>query len=216
MKLLTSFALTLIVALLTLQIAFAQVPNRAPDYDAVKDFSSQSNPTGVWSYGYLTAWGEPFTLFGWGGTCDINGISWWFISECDGLTSIAHNDTSQTVCWATICQPPSWLLLNPINGQLSVLRWTGPASGTFLFQIAFVGLDRGYPTSTNVYVLRNSKRLLLKAPITSYQWPLLLQPDAWRLAAGDTVDFIVDWGKDKDFRGDSTGVEVKIWNLRQQ
>jgi hypothetical protein len=216
MKLLTSYRLELIVVLLTLQIALAQVPNRGPDYDAVKDFSTQSNPNGVWSYGYLTAWGAPFTLFGWGGMCDISGISWWFISNCDGLTSIAHNDTSQTVCWATVCESPNWLLLNPINGQLSVLRWTGSSSGRFLFHIEFVGLDRGYPTTTNVYVLRNSRRLLLKAPITSYQWPLLFEPDAWTLSAGDTIDVIVDRGKDKDFRGDSTGVEVKVWNQGQQ
>jgi hypothetical protein len=76
-------------------------------------------------------------------------------------------------------------------------------------------LDYGYPTSTDVYVLRK-KRLFLKAPITSYQLPLLLHPYSWTLSAGDTVDFIVDWGQDKDYNGDSTGAEVKIWSLGQR
>jgi hypothetical protein len=81
--------------------------------------------------------------------------------------------------------------------------------------VTFVGLDHVGPTSTYVYVLRNSKRLFLKASITSYRWPLLLHPYSWTLAVGDTVDFMVDRGKDADFYYDSTGVEVKIWNLGQ-
>jgi len=138
------FALT--VLLLISLTASAQAPDSTNvDYDAVRDFSVQSNPNGVWSYGYLTSWGAPFTLFGWAGTCDIEGISWWFISNCDGLTSIARNNTSATVCWATVCQTPKYLLLNPINGQLSDLRWTAPSSGRFLMEIKFVGLDWAGP-----------------------------------------------------------------------
>jgi len=207
------FALT--VSLLISLTASAQAPDSTNvDYDAVRDFSIQSNPNGVWSYGYLTSWGAPFTLFGWAGTCDIEGISWWFISNCDGLTSIARNNTSATVCWATVCQTPKYLLLNPINGQLSDLRWTAPSSGRFLMEVKFVGLDWAGPTSTFAYVLLNSKRSLLKAPITSYQWPLSFVPIALELHAGNTIDFIVDWGKDADYRFDSTGAEVKIWKLR--
>jgi hypothetical protein len=93
---------------------------------------------------------------------------------------------------------------------LSVVRWTAPSAGKFRIQVSFVGVDNA-PTSTNVYVLRKT-RLFLKAPITSYQWPLQLQPYTWTLSAGETVDFIVDWGQDKDFGFDSTGAEVKVWN----
>ncbi len=85
-----------------------------------------------------------------------------------------------------------------------------------MVQVNFVGLDHAFPTSTYVYVVRGSKRLFLKAPITSYQWPLLLRPYRWTFFAGDTVDFMVDWGKDKHYNGDATGVEVKIWNLGQR
>ncbi len=216
MKLLKASGIIISLLLIVSPAASAQTPNRAPDYDAVKDFSIQSNPNGVWSYGYLASWNVPLTLFAWGGTCDVSGISWWFISHCDGLTSVAHNDTTQTVCWTTVCQPPDYLLLNPINGQLSVLRWTAPSSGKFLVQVTFAGLDHVGPTSTYVYVLHNSKRLFLKAPITSYQWPLILRPHDWSLSAGDTVDFIIDWGKDKDFEDDATGAEVKVWNLGQR
>jgi len=81
--------------------------------------------------------------------------------------------------------------------------------------VNFVGLDYQYPTTTYVHVLLNSKRSFLKAPITSYQWPLSFAPISLQLCPGDTVDFIVDWGKDGDYTGDSTGAEVKIWKLAQ-
>jgi hypothetical protein len=206
MKLLKALGLTLTMLLVISQAAAAQKSSTATIYDAVKDFSTQSNPNGVWSYGYLTSWGAPLTLFAWGGTCDISGISWWFTSQCQGYTSVFHNDTTNVVCWATVCEPPDYLGLNPA-GYLSVLRWTAPSSGVFLDCCT---------TSTYLHVLLNSKRSILKAPITSYQWPLAFDPKAFRLSAGDTIDFIVDFGKDGGWGDDSTGVEVKIWSLGQR
>jgi len=207
-----------IIILLTSPAALAQTPNRSPDYDAVKDFSTQSNPNGVWSYGYLASWSAPFTPYARSGTCDYPpGISYWTAHPNCGdehAPLVGHNDTAKPICWSTLCVPPNYLWLNVLS-QLSVLRWTAPFSGRFLIQVKFVGLDYGYPTSTDVYVLRK-KRLFLKAPITSYQLPLLLHPYSWTLSAGDTVDFIVDWGQDKDYNGDSTGAEVKIWSLGQR
>jgi hypothetical protein len=204
-----------IIILMTLRVASAQTPNRAPDDDAVKDFSTQSNPNGVWSYGYLTSWGAPFTPYPWAGTCDYPpGISYWTAHNNCGdehAPLVGHNDTAQPICFLTLCVPPNYLWLNVLS-QLSALRWMAPSSGRFLMQVTFVGLEYGVSPSTDVYVLRKT-RLFLKAPMTSYQWPLLLNPDSWTLSAGDTVDFIVDWGQDKDFNGDSTGVEVKVWNL---
>jgi len=215
MKILKASSIAITFLLLISAVASAQVRSTStPTYDAVKDFSTQSNPNGVWSYGYLTSWGAPLTLFAWGGTCDISGISWWFTSQCQGDTSVFHNDTTKTVCWSSVCEPTSYLGLNPA-GYLSVLRWTAPSSGRILMQVGFVGLDRG-PTSTYAHVLLNSKRSFLKAPITSYQWPLSFDPKRFTVSAGDTIDFIIDWGKDGDFHSDSTGVEVKIWSLGQQ
>src|SRR5262249_52374312 len=150
-----------------------------------------------------------------GDNCNVPGLSIWRLADCNSDSpSIIHNDTTKPICWLTLCIPPNYLLLDP-RSQLTVLRWTAPSAGRFFVQVTFVGLDRCYPTSTNVYVLRNSKRLFLKAPINSYHSPLLLQPLSWTFSAGDTVDFIVDWGKDMNFYGDSTGTEVKVWNLGQ-
>lgn len=212
MKLLKAFAIAIMLLLVISQAAPAQI------YDAVKDFSAQSNPNGVWSYGYLDSWGTPFTLYTWGGNCSgVPGVSWWDTSACSGPQQIAHNDKHKQLCYATWCLPVSYLLLHPgPNGQLSVLRWTAPTAGNFVMRVEFEGLDWSGPTSTYVYVVLNSKRVLLQAAITSYEWPLSFDPKPIRLAAGDTVDLMVDWGKNQNYSFDSTGAELKIWNLGQE
>jgi hypothetical protein len=213
MKVLTIIGFAIMISLLLSQAATAQTPNLAPDYDAVRDFSGQSNPNGVWSYGYSTAWGAPFKL----NTVSCHpfqGASQWAESVCDQPAAIMHDDTGKKLCHVTWCMPPTYILSSPgPDGELSILRWTAPSSGRFLMQVTFEGMDYAGPTSTFVHVLQNSKQSLLKAPITSYHWPGVFDPKAVRLVAEDTVDFIVDWGKDRSYDFDTTGIEVKIWNL---
>jgi hypothetical protein len=218
MRIQRMFPIAIALLLLTGQVASAQMGKTStPTYDAVKDFSTQSNPNGVWSYGYLTSWGAPLTLYTVADKSCYPGTSRWLEHADCSPPLVSHNDTGKTICDGSVCFPP-WLLgLHPGgNGELAVVRWTAPSSGRFLIQVTFVGMDWAGPTSTYVYVLRNSKRLFLKAPINSYQWPLLLHPYGWTLSAGDTVDFIVDKGKDGDWHYDSTEVEVKVWNLGQK
>jgi hypothetical protein len=218
MRTLKMFGVAIAFLLFISAVALAQIRSAStPTYDAVKDFSTQSNPNGVWSYGYLTSWGAPLTLYTWGGTCSSTpAMSWWFISSCSGPPTVAHNDTDKQICSTTWCDPITYLLLHPgPKGELSVLRWTAPYSGWFLLQVSFMGLDYVGPTSTYVHILLNSKRSLLKAPITSYQWPLLFQTKNLYFSAGDTIDFIVDDGKDGNWQYDSTGAEVRIWSSGQ-
>jgi hypothetical protein len=218
MKMFKALSIAITLLLLMSQGVSAQAPQwKNADYDAVRDFSTQSNPNGVWSYGYLTSWGAPLTLYVWGGTCEqIPGISFWLISPCGDtphIPLVAHNDTDKPICWLTACIPTTYLWLHPTS-ELTVLRWTAPSSGKFWMEVKFIGLDC-CTTSTYAHVLLNSKRSLLKAPINSYKWPLSFEPRALGLSAGDTLDFIVDWGKDADYNNDSTGAEVKVSKLGQ-
>ncbi len=218
MKLPKISGFTSIALLLISLAASAQVRNQVPDYDAVKDFSIQSNPNGVWSYGWESTLGSTLNLYTVTDTTSVLGVSAWLRSGTFPYYPpyVAHNDTDKQICTGSVCVPTTYLDFHPgPRGELSVVRWTAPSEGKFLVQVTFAGLDHVGPTSTYVYVLRNSKRLLLKEPITSYQWPLLLHPYAWTLSVGDIVEFMVDRGKDADFYYDSTGVEVKIWNLGQ-
>jgi hypothetical protein len=213
MKLLKAFAITIILLVIS-QAAPAQT------YDAVKDFTIQSNPNGVWSYGYITSWGTPFTLYTWGGTggACTPGTSVW--SEPPGCPTpspvVSRNNTNKQICGTTWCIPTSYLGVGPgPNCELNVTRWTAPSSGSFMMRVKFVGLDWAYPTSTYAYVVVNSKRLLLQAPITSYEWPLSFNPQTLRLSAGDTIDLLVGCGKNNSYFGDSTGVWARIWSVGQ-
>ncbi len=91
MKTLKALSIAITLLLLMSQAASAQAPQwKNADYDAVRDFSIQSNPNGVWSYGYLTSWGAPLTLYSWGGTCSNSpGMSWWGMPECS-IPLIGH------------------------------------------------------------------------------------------------------------------------------
>ena len=182
---------TLVVAitlLLLLPSVSAQDPQRKnADYDAVRDFSIQSNPNGPWSYGYMTGSNSPFTLYTVPDTDCYPGYSFsgWHKEGACYIPFLLHNDSDKVICWETFCIPTTYLFLSPgpDNGS-SVLRWTAPSSGRFLLEGKFVGLDC-CTTSTYVHVLLNSKRCLLKAPITSYKWPLSFDPKALWLSAGD-------------------------------
>lgn len=214
MKQLRLLGYALIVLSLISFCASAQTPQWVTaSYDAVKDWSSQSNPNGVWSYGYLSNWGAPFTLYTSGGWCNVPGTSAWWYAYCT-VPLVAHNDTGKTLCGTTYCVPPQYLAFHPgQNGELSVVRFTAPASAMYSMRVKFQGQDFGFPTSTYVYVLLKSKKLLLAAPITSYELPVSFNSEVFKLSAGDTVDFMVDWGADGNYNGDSTGVQAKISKL---
>jgi len=215
MKLLKASGIAITLLLVISKAAPAQT------YDAVKDFSIESNPNGTWSYGYLNSWGSSFNLFtarSTGGDCVPNEGTWSKVPDCSTPSpALAHNDTGKPICGTTWCNPPIYVATTPgPNCELTVVRWTAPSSGSFVTHVQFIGEDSVFPTSTFVYVLLNSKRLLLQAPINSYELPLSFEPEALGISAGDTIDLIVGCGADHSWVGDSTGVEMKIWSLGAQ
>jgi hypothetical protein len=80
MKLLKVFTITITLLLAISQIARAQTPNTVPTYDAVKDFSIQSNPNGVWSYGWESTLGSMLNLYTVTDTTSVSGMSAWLRS----------------------------------------------------------------------------------------------------------------------------------------
>jgi len=183
-----------------------------PEYDAVRDFSIASNPNGVWSYGYLTELGTPLILYTWSDNQCIAGMSWWglLLAPCNAMPVVGHNDTDQSVCWLTNCLPPNYLLPQPgWDGQLSVVRWTAPKPGKWTVSGAVMGVDCTYPTSSTFHVVLNTTQQLLTVPVNSCDLPFTFE---YRLSvkAGDSVDFVVDWGPDGSPIGDGTGIQFKV------
>lgn len=210
-----------IAALLISQVVSAQAPQCVnTDYDAVRDFSIGSNPNGIWSYGWESSLGGPFNLYTLTDTTSSSGMSVWyksgdsFCSNNNCWPVVGHNDTTKPVCVSiSTCVPPQYLFLHPSQiGELAVVRWTAPSAGRFLIAGQFMGIDFAGPTTTDVHVLLNSKNSLLNGPITSYNWPLTFKTIV-RVAAGDTVDFAVGYGQDRDLNCDGTGVRFTVKRL---
>jgi len=192
-------------------VAQAQMPQSLPQFDAVRDWSPQSNPNGTWSYGFTAFWGMPFQFDDLSGS-NWAGVSAWWPSQVGPPPDVSHNDTKKQICGETWCIPPKYLHLHPgPNGEISVLRWTAPASRTYVFRVKFEGLDWAFPTSTTFYAVQDSQAVLLEAPINSYKLVSKWNPKPMKLTQGENIDFMVDWGQDGNYFGDSTGVAVKIW-----
>jgi hypothetical protein len=184
------------------------------DYDAVRDFSITSNPKGVWSYGWLSSLGSPLNLYTVTDSTTFSGLSAWLET---GMTMYApplvgHNDTQATLCYLSFCVPPAYLQLHPgVNGEVSVVRWTAPTSGTFSVQGAVRGLD--LITSTNFYVILNSERRVFSAAISDRNPPIFFH-HTLTVSAGDTVDFVVNFGHNGSYFNDSTGIQFKLTQMQ--
>jgi hypothetical protein len=213
-NLLRTLAMAIGVLLLIPQAGSAQTQNPAtPDYDAVRDFSIISNPNGVWSYGWMSPLGSSLNLYTVTDTTAVSGMSFWEETFATPPV-VGHNDTSNTICWRTVCDPPTYLVVHPgFNNEVTVVRWTAPSSGRFRVQGAVAGLDYQYPTTTTFYEVLNSNRILFRATIDSYHSPFLFQ-NVLPVSAGDTVDFAVDFGQDGNWTGDSTGIQFKVTSVR--
>lgn len=217
MKSSTLLAIVIALPLFFLSAASAQNRPSTPEYDAVKDFSLASNPNGVWSYGSLANYSAPFVLYTNASTNCINSpSSVWGYPNCN-TPLVQHNDTNQTECFESICVPPNVLRLdigNQGNGPfISVVRWTAPQAGSYLFVGGVEGLDYVGPTSTDLRVIYNSSKTLLQVVVDSYEKPFIYR-QTLNLAAGDTMDFAVDMGKDRDWHFDSTGLEVTVTQVQ--
>jgi len=213
-QLLKALTLGFVLVLLVARPGCAQLlGSGTADYDAVRDFSLASNPNGVWSYGSINKLGGPFTLYA--VTCTgLFGLqdSSWAEPGCN-TPYVLHNDSTQPICFESICVPPQDLLLDIGNNGLgpffSDVRWTAPESGTFTIRARVEGLDYVGPTTTDFFVVVNSNKLAFTATIDSYQQPLFFQR-MLTVSAGDTIDFTINEGRDHDWHFDSTGLEVQI------
>src|SRR5437762_6547150 len=63
-------------------------------FDAAADFSPSSNPAGAWSYGWSTARGTAFNLYG--SRFQVSGIDEW-AAVANGLPALCHNGTAGTI-----------------------------------------------------------------------------------------------------------------------
>jgi len=186
-------------------------------YDAAAGFSSSSNPSGVWSYGWSQTLGGSVTL-----DTDVQNLApgvvqWRGDLSGDGNPSVFENTTASVASFGSISMQPGTLAFHPgSGGQYSIVQFTAPAAGTYEISATFQGddVDR---TSTGVFVLANNS---LIAGDSGYVngFGLGTGPtfnSLVHLSIGETVDFAVDYnggptGRNGQFYNDSTGLSATI------
>ncbi len=184
-------------------------------YNNAADFSATNNPTGVWSYGYLSATSSPdpatFTLYTANGTVTGGGgsIDYWNVSG-GGLNppEIFYNPNNNVVTYSTITMQPYQAAFHPgPNDQYSDYRFAAPQAGSYSLSVSFTGIDV-HGTTTDVHVLSGATSLY-SSFINGYGETESFSTTL-TLAAGALVDFAVGYGQNGDYYDDSTGIDATL------
>ena len=128
-----------------------QTSSAATTFNAAADFSPTSNLNGTWSYGWSASLGQPFQLFNAHVAGYPVGVDGWSMSN--QRPSVQHNGTASELIFNGEILAPGALDLHPgPSGEVAIVRWTAPASGTYAVSVRFGGAEAGV---ANVLVLRN-------------------------------------------------------------
>jgi hypothetical protein len=215
-------------------IAFAVLASRAMApalagvpifcWDAASEFNDSNNPdaanpSGVWSYGWkealtgkfylaLTPYEDPPDRFGW--------------STGSGYPLINHSIRAVAILMSgpnRVTVPSHALSLHPgPNGEYAVLRFTAPADGTYKASGQFYALDdNATGTTTDVWVLPNNDQTKAFSGRVDYYggstWASFTS-QVYQLKKGDTLDFQVGYGANKNYEYDSTGLVALIEKIK--
>jgi hypothetical protein len=198
--------------ILTAGVIMLQSNCHAITYDAAMDFSLNSNPNGVWSYGYSATLGSPMALDD-KAVQDSHGLYTWRSAGLDpNGPGFAFNPTASPI---TITGPTDLMIWNPgqlsmsegSGGQYCVLRFTAPVTSKYDIQGAFSSVDKYYGAKTDVHLLENGASIFDSVvygidSVASFEQTV-------QLNAGDTVDFAVGLG-DYGWGWDTTGLDARI------
>lgn len=165
-------------------------------WDATREFSSTSNPSGVWSSGYSLTLGGHFYLY----TILLNYVGRPYWTSAIG---ICPNFSKNTLVSPLHHVQSGWLSLHPgPSNQYSVLRWTAPkSSNECKIEAQFLAGDAGETSAT---ILKNDS-VLWAAPSTTPDPKYLSKIMPMRYQ--DHVDFVVGT---RNYRAGSTPIKVII------
>jgi hypothetical protein len=157
-------------------------------------YSTQSNPNGVWSYGYSSDFTNPVTLYDQTVQNGVNGpnAQYWLSPSVDIGTSPAaeFNDGPAYNDGNVDFSADEFLLVAGVGGQYSDLLFTAPATGTYSIESSFLGSQNGIGTVVGVVVNGN---VLFSSSVTSEGQIAPFDTEV-SLTAGNTVEFSVGPG----------------------
>src|ERR1043166_226186 len=181
-------------------------------FDLSRDFSTNSNPNGVWSYGYKTNLPAPLVAFSFSKFSRDDGglfIFDWAISAVEPSAVYFNPSTSQNSVGGGATIPPRGLWFYAgVEGHTDnygAIRFTAPSNATYQVQ---VNVQSPYASNvagdTDFHVVVNGvevygEYLPTNAP-ASYSNTL-------ELAVGGTVDFLV--GRGADGKVNNSGLKIQ-------
>ncbi len=190
--------------LVALAILATSIGVSAQDFNLSRDFSTNSTPNGVWSYGWKETLASSLNLYTHSHTSfSANGVRIQIIDAADSvLPEIYYNaGTNTAVTDGGQGQfPPGtvWYLAgnNGTSQNYGVIRFTAPSNGNYRVGVAVRShLDGPLSGDTDFYVVRNSTELVgwFLGPNSGRTFT-----NAYDLAAGDVIDFAVGRGADNN------------------
>lgn len=174
-----------------LLMCLSGVAHAAVVADFVADFSSTSNPSGAWSYGYTTSLGGSLSLFT--NMLDRSGSGDfrydWNTGPSTPLVGVLIPAASAS----------SGILHPGATGVYADARYTVQSAFTAYLDTAFA---IGDATTTDVHVLLNGVSLF-DAPIDGAT-PTQVFQASFAVQAGDTIDFVAGMGSNGSNQFDTT------------
>jgi hypothetical protein len=184
----------------------------ATSWNAVTDFSTSSNPNGVWSYGYGTP-GSSFTSFTYSGSNfngpDTSGAYW--AGGISGIPVVGGGGAS----FSTVDVPSNELWMHPGNDPTlaSIVEFTAPTTANYEIIGAFVRRDTsdgtGYGPIVSIYA--GSNDLLSESLSSSAYGNAITFDDVISLTAGEQLTF--DVAVNTEYYNDSTGLTLGITDV---
>jgi hypothetical protein len=177
-------------------------------YNAAADFTTASNPNGVWRYGS----GSSTVLYTVSGT-SVPGYSYW-ASSTNGLPLVGHNTNASPTPGFTAFPPSTDLWLHPGNGgngDPTQVQFTAPTATYYnlsgLFERA--DLTNGAGNGVGVAIYLNGSPLLSRTVLSNavYLGSISFYNTLF-LNVGDTLNFAVD--NNGEYSYDSTGLNLTI------
>jgi hypothetical protein len=164
---------------------------RAAVYNIYSDFSSSSDPSGAWTYGYEPSVNGAFTTYA--TEQQYGSTQYWFYHTvgAGGLPNIGHGGLVGYPTGSVEMQAGD---NSPSNSNdyayVSVLRFTAPSAGAYSADINFTGIGAGSDTQDYVYV---DGAPVLQQEVKN-QGTATYSNGLLTLTAGEIVDIIVSNG----------------------
>jgi hypothetical protein len=152
-------------------------------WDASRDFSTTTNPSVGWTYGWVPNGDTEFHPFS--NHHVESGVDFWDDPALGQFPFIARNNTpSHILAW-----PSGVMTFHPgSTNNRPVIRWTAPIAGTAQVAASFAAMDN---TTTGVQVWHNGVSVY-EGSLQGYNTRTAMPIRPIYFDVGDTIDFVLD------------------------